>query len=295
MSIIILRRKNLGRTSCRELAARSGGRFTVVRNWIDPQDNVDLVIRWGCTSNIPTKNVINTAAAIHKVSDKKRFRRTLNEHKLCPITYTALGEFLEVMHRQRVADGDRYPVIVRKSTHHQGRHYHVCYDHDELQTTCNLYDDDGYYISELINKVAEYRVFVVQGRVACVAAKLPKGDYKPTAEEPWNVDTGNFAFDVVAWDNWHLQAVRKSIEAFNLSGLDFGGVDVIIDEEGKSYILEINSAPSLTSSYRQDCMSKCLNYMIDLGKETIPLIEARGGYRKFIHPAVCERVVLPSS
>lgn len=288
MSIVILRRKNLGRTSCRELAARSGGRFTVVRNWTDPHLDVDQVIRWGCTSNVETSRVINTAAAIHKVSNKKEFRRILDSVELCPRTYfstISLEAYCDEYGNEAV-----FPVIVRPATHHQGRNFHICNNYDELETAVSNYEEANYYISELINKVAEYRVFVVQGRVACVASKTP-GNPDDIA---WNVARGG-RFDNVRWDDWPLQAVRKSIEAFLLSGLDFGGVDVIVDGEGESYILEINSAPSLTSSYRQDCMSKCLNYMIDLGKETIPLIEARGGYRKFIHPAVCERVVLPSS
>ena len=79
------------------------------------------------------------------------------------------------------------------------------------------------------------------------------------------------------------------IEAFKLSGLDFGGVDVMVDGEGNVSILEINSAPSLTSPYRQSCMAKAFDYIVEHGKEEIPLIEGRGGYLKFIHPAITSK------
>jgi glutathione synthase/RimK-type ligase-like ATP-grasp enzyme len=127
----------------------------------------------------------------------------------------------------------------------------------------------------------------VQGRAVAVAQKTPSNP----DDVAWNVAQGG-RFDNVPWDSWPLQAVRKSIEAFNLSELDFGGVDVMVDAEGKAYIIEINSAPSLTSPYRQECMAKAFDYISEHGKERIPLVEERGGYRKFIHPAVCERAVL---
>ena len=70
--------------------------------------------------------------------------------------------------------------------------------------------------------------------------------------------------------------------------LDFGGVDVMVDAGGNCYVLEINSAPSHTSPYRQQCTAKALDWMVQRGKVRLPLIEARGGYKKFIHPSICE-------
>ena len=67
----------------------------------------------------------------------------------------------------------------------------------------------------------------------------------------------------------------------------------MMDNDNNAYVIEINSAPSLTSPYRQQCMAKAFDYMIEHGKGRIPLIEDRGGYRKFIHPAVCDRAQVP--
>lgn len=279
MAVAILRRRKLGLTSCRAISAMMAIHPTVVRNDRPFPNNIDLVIRWGTTSNVPVRNVLNTAEAIHCVNDKKGFRRVLDETELCPKTWGYITE-LE-------GGAFNYPLIVRRARHAQGRNLHVCNNWEELTTACNRYGEGNYYISEYIPKVAEYRVFVVQGRVACVAKKTPAN---PDAVA-WNVAQGG-RFDNVRWDEWPLQAVRKSIEAFNLSGLDFGGVDVMVDADGKSYVIEINSAPSLTSEYRQQCMAKCFDYIVDNGKDKIPLIQERGGYRKFIHPAVCNDALL---
>jgi glutathione synthase/RimK-type ligase-like ATP-grasp enzyme len=136
--------------------------------------------------------------------------------------------------------------------------------------------------------VAEYRVFVVSGRAVAVAKKTP-GNPQDVA---WNVARGG-RFDNVDWGDWPLKAVKTSIEAFNLSALDFGGVDVMVDGDGNCYVLEINSAPSLTSPYRQECMAKGLHYALTRGKERIPLVAERGGWRKFAHPAISDQALIP--
>jgi len=223
--------------------------------------------------------VINSARAIHLVADKREFRRILNDHELCPRTWFSIDKMNEARHVN-------FPVIVRTRTHHQGRGLWTCDGVAVAQHVLfnNRLAEGEYYINEFIDKKHEYRVFVVQGRVVCVAKKTP-GNPDDVA---WNVAKGG-RFDNVRWDDWDLRAVKIAIQAFNLSGLDFGGVDVMVEGEGDPYVLEINSAPSLTSPYRQECMAKAFDYIVANGKDRIPLIEERGGYTKFIHPAVCDR------
>lgn len=294
--IVLLRRRKLGRTSCREIAAQTRSDIRVVLNERHPMPpDPEMVIRWGCTANVPVRNVLNTSNAIHEVNDKLGFRRKLNEAGLCPRTWFSFAEAggYAGFYEGRDREGAEFPLVLRPSKHAQGRNLHVCNNHEELSRWCGLYSaraeqrvgnpDNSYYISELINKVAEYRVFIAQGRVACVAKKTPVNP----EEVGWNVARGG-RFDNVRWDDWPLRAVKKSIEAFNLSSLDFGGVDVMVDGDGRAYILEINSAPSLTSPYRQSCMSKVFDWVIQNGfnKDRIPVPEERGGYLKFIHPAI---------
>lgn len=287
---IMLRRRKLGRTSCREIARLSNGNITVVRNDLvnaNTFNGHDTVIRWGCTADVPNGiRVINKASAIHEVNDKLGFRRILQEAGLCPMTWFSFAQFCEEKNTPPEVNMG-FTVVVRPSRHAQGRNLHVCTGLYEVRQACRRYGEGNYYISELINKVAEYRVAVVQGRAAWVAQKTP-GNPQDVA---WNVARGG-RFDNVRWDDWPLKAVRTAIEAFNLSSLDFGGVDVMVDQDGNCYILEINSAPSLTSPYRQECMSKCFNYILANGKERIPLVQERGGYRKFIHPAITDTALI---
>ena len=66
----------------------------------------------------------------------------------------------------------------------------------------------------------------------------------------------------------------------------------MVDGDGEAYVIEINSAPSLTSPYRQACFAKAFDWIVENGKERIPVVKERGGYLKFIHPAVCNRAKL---
>lgn len=269
----LLRRRRLGNTSCREISRLSETGIGVIRNDQPIPDQADVVFRWGCTSNVNATTVVNTAAAIHAVNDKKAFRLLLDEHKLCPPTW---GDFETWRDQQEARPA--WPFIVRPARHAQGRHVHLCNTVDEVRAACALHP--SYYISEYVAKEAEYRVCVVQGRVAWVANKIPDN----ADAIAWNVARGG-RFENVRWGDWPLKACRIAVEAFNLSGLDFGGVDIMV-EGTDVYVLEINSAPSLTSEYRQQCMAKCFDWIVRNGKAPIPLPKDKGNWRKWGHPAL---------
>lgn len=274
MTVIILRRPKLG-LSVKHMVEKSQHIDKVCRNDRPLPNNLSLVFRWGTTSNVDCNNVVNTAEAIHRVNDKAGFRRMLMVHLrngndlLCPWTYD-------------INDGPniQFPVVVRPRIHAQGRHVYLCHNNAEFDRAVARCGP-GWYASTYINKVAEYRVTFVQGRVVWVAQKTP-GDPNAIA---WNVARGG-RFDNVRWDEWPLKTLRVAREAFLLSGLDFGAVDVMVDQAGRPYVLEINSAPSQTSPYRQECMAKAFDYIVENGKTAIPVVEERGGWKKFIHPAL---------
>ena len=282
MTIIILRRPKLG-LSVKHLVAKSEKIDKVCRNDRPIPDNLSMVIRWGTTSNILCNNIVNTAEAIHRVSDKSGFRTVLMDawgevgaigKPLCPYTYNegdaSVPNIMEHLPT----------VVVRPRTHAQGKHVYLCHTQEDMASAVALCGP-GWYASEYIPKVAEYRVTFVQGRVVWVAQKTP-GNPEAVA---WNVSQGG-RFDNVRWGEWPLRVIRRSREAFMLTGLHFGAVDVMVDAAGLVYVLEVNSAPSQTSPYRQECMAKAFDYLIEHGKQDIPITMERGGYRKFIHPAL---------
>lgn len=274
---VILRRRRLGRTSCNEIARLSKTGIVAVRNDQPMPDGHDLIIRWGTTSNLPYKaKVLNEAAAIHWVADKATSRKIMADAGLSPQTWLSFDEMLAY-----AEDVDSF--IVRKSVHSQGRDLYHCLNTDGVKVACDKLGEGNYYISEYVAKVAEYRVLVGSGRVVWVAKKTPAD---PDAIA-WNVAQGG-RFDNVRWGEWPLEAIRVAIEAWKLSGLDFGGVDVMVDADGKAYVLEINSAPSQTSPYRQGCMAKYFDWIVNNDANHFEPVEHIRKWQDVIHPALRE-------
>lgn len=293
----LLRRRKLGKTSAREIMRKSNtgircfrndnlrpGRFHEFKVSTNAYHRSDLpsdpgfVFRWGCLTNVPgNPTIVNTSAAIHKVNDKGSFRKLCAENNLAPKTWLPGDE---------EPSGTDYPLVLRRNQHAQGRHFHVCNNPHELAIAKAKYPNN-WYASKLVNKTEEYRVFIVSGRVVWVAKKTP-GNPNQVA---WNVAQGG-RFDNVNWSQWPLKAIKYSMKAFDLSGLDFGGIDVMIDSSGTPHVLEINSAPSQTSPYRQECVAKAFDYIVQHGKQKIPLVEGLGDWKKWAHPALSSEVLV---
>ena len=286
MSAVILRRRKLGRGSAAGIQQFSEQGIRQVRNWTDNfPAGTTTVFRWGCTSNVPDGvSVINSAASIHWCSDKRQGRLDMQEAGVpVPETY---GSADEVSSRAG-------KWVLRPSRHAQGRHLYVYNVADEDRVPGDEYYEmlnkarelGAHYVSRLINKVAEYRVFVCQNRVVWVAKKTP-GNPDDVA---WNVARGG-RFDNVRWGDWPLAVVKAALAAAKVSGTDFCGVDVMVDADGKPYVLEVNSAPSQTSEYRQRCVAKAFDHIITKGKmhfDDVPDGPKRT-WKSYIHPALRE-------
>lgn len=303
----LLRRPKLGRGSVRGILSfigdgwegylHTGKKHDMVNGGYKKADYNQAqgpCFRWGCTADVPQGvKVFNKSAAIHKVSDKAKFRKLLADNGLAGPTFTNV-------HVWDAAQDDDTPVgkwVVRPRVHAQGKKIHLCTTWEQVYNAVKLYPG-GYYIAQFFDKVKEYRVFVCQGCVVWVANKTP-ADASALA---WNVAQGG-TFDNVGWSSWNPDVVAAALKAMELSGLDYGGVDIMVDGEGKVCVLEINSAPSQTSPYRQECVAKAFKWMLgDIQSDvpgTIDLVKAwqakriengkavgEGAWRCFIHPGL---------
>ena len=126
------------------------------------------------------------------------------------------------------------------------------------------------------------------GRAVAVAEKIP-GD---SAAIAWNHALNNSVFHNVRWKQWPLDVVKEAIRAGKASGLHFGGVDVMVHND-IPYILEMNSAPSVTTKYRQRAMALGLKYIQDNIEDLLPLNPPENvrTYKDLILPTVLENRV----
>lgn len=276
---VIIRRRKLGKGSTNGLVAAMTSAIGVVRNWMEhvPAD-AGYVFRWGCTSNVPSGvKVVNTADSIHWCSDKRQGRLDMQAAGVSvPETFSVEGDANNIIPYPLTRDKS---WIARPVRHAQGRNLFVG---DTEECVAQAHAWGGGYISRKIDKVAEYRVMVVCGRVVWVAQKTP-GNPDDVA---WNVARGG-RFDNVRWSQWPIAVIEQALKAAKVSKTDFCGVDVMVDAAGVAYVLEVNSAPSQTSPYRQSCLAKAFDYIIENGKEHFPEIGVRN-WKDAIHPALRE-------
>lgn len=278
--ITFLRRRGLGAGSVRGILSfmETPAREALSNGTPPDLSDTDYMVRWGCTARtagVEYAKMLNTSCAIHSVNDKAAFRELIRDSGVCPPTYSSPDDMSS-------ADLDS-GVVIRPKHHAQGRNFHICYGYRESVKTVNALRDSGKepYITVLIRKSAEYRVFVAQGRAVWVASKTP-GNPDQVA---WNVAQGG-RFDNVRWGAWPIPVVNAAIKAFNLTDLDFGGVDVIVDTTGKPYVLEINSAPSQTSPYRQSCCAALFDYVAREGRKAFQPVESATSWKDLIHPSI---------
>lgn len=88
----------------------------------------------------------------------------------------------------------------------------------------------------------EYRLHVFKDRVLRVQGKYLDFPHQHTIPYIQNYAQG-FRFRAPSVQ-LHQHRLDFAVEAVRALGLDFGAVDMLIGEDGKSYFLEVNSAPA---------------------------------------------------
>jgi glutathione synthase/RimK-type ligase-like ATP-grasp enzyme len=209
--------------------------------------NPDILVRFGNVQEYPCKGItINESDAIITASNKYKFRKMCVENELsCPKTWYCTQ-------RNEV---DKFPVIIRPLHHFGGFNLFFINTMDELRRFNTL---DKFYISEYIKKVREIRVYIMSNRILAISEKIAE-DKESIA---WNHIQGS-TFENIRWKDWPRKSGLLAIQAMNMVGLDFGGADIIIDENNISYLLEINTALSINSSYTAELFANGFDYLFD--------------------------------
>ena len=191
----------------------------------------EIAIRWGGAElpDLDTPRTINRSEAIRAASSKiATFRRLADADVPIPRWTTKRSEAAEW----------ETTVFGRTSEGFAGRGIHVYVQGDGH----NLGTHDLY--TEFIPNEREYRLHVVGGEVVSVQRKYCERPHLKGDGYLKNVAHG-YVFKTPERD---LNQSRKdaAIKAVQSLGLDFGAVDMIVDAEGKEYVLEVNTAPSLS-------------------------------------------------
>lgn len=194
------------------------------------QRAVDLV-RWGAQGDGPNVvnplvgRVLNKARALALASDKLRTLEVLRAAGVRVPDFSTDPEDLE------------YPFLGRRRHHARGTDIVLC-----LQRSDHLRRGRDYYVKYVPVK-REFRLHVAGGDVFRVQGKFAD-DLSLAGVSPWirNYASG-YRFRSPR-RRLHSRRLEQAVTAVRALGLDFGAVDMILGDDGESYILEVNTAPA---------------------------------------------------
>lgn len=197
-----------------------------------PSSPIDTLVRWGSAKIIgKPKKVINAAANIQKAADKLEALKVLKAAGISvPVVFEKTTE----------VKTEDFPVLGRKAHHVAGNDIILCLQKFDLPLAVKA---GSKYFTKYIPKAYEYRVHVWGDAVIKTSQKVLTDENLLKDAHIWNFDEGfTFKQPQVKLPN---QAKYMAMEAVDTLGLTFGAVDVLIDENGKAYVLEVNTAPGL--------------------------------------------------
>lgn len=265
----IIRFAKVGEKMC-PIIAEEAGLEVNVGGLGGPAKEFEYAFRWGFCGGIPNgPKIVNKEPAILETCNKAKFRKKLADAGLAPKTALSIKEF---------RNEQFFPVIIRPAEHQRSENIYVAKDAWDIMETLPKVGNE-FYISEKIEKVKEFRVMVVSGRIVWMIEKIPEDK----GAISWGcVREGDFEY--VGWDEWPKAVVENALRSFELSELDFGAIDIIVDKNWKAYALEINTAPFLTRYYAKT-IGKAFKYIVENGRDRFPVHPFKG-WRDAIHPAV---------
>lgn len=221
----------------------------------------DLVINWG-NSLLPNwieadVKWLNHPYAVERASNKLTTLKILKEADI------SVPEFLTDKYDKPYAWN--YIVVRHKLNGHSGDGIEVIDCHEDDYDLSTIPEAPLY--TEFIRSQAEYRVHVFDGNVIDYSKKVridEDEDDEPT-EEQMQIKSHDNGWDFARGGLIYKPSVAKlALEAVKALCLDFGAVDIIVDDEGKAYVLEINTACGMADTTENSYITAILNYEIRL-------------------------------
>jgi hypothetical protein len=223
-----------GSKSAKALAEALGGKVLRLEGSTFKSRPGDVIVNWG-NSDYPDFLYSDNynCVPLRGITDKKRFFELMKDTGLTPEFWTTKEEI----------PNEKYPVVCRTIlSGHSGAGIHIA-DNVHQLVDCQLY-------VRYVKKAQEYRVHLGRSRVdgsTCTIAVQRKARRLDHPNPDWQVRNHANGFVYVRSDvNPPDHVFEVARLAFEKTGLDFGAVDAIWNEQKeRAYVLEINTAPGL--------------------------------------------------
>ena len=226
-----------GSKGAKALATALGGKVLRIEGSSFVPDPEDVIINWGNTSHelgLPPCRTFNLHG-LKTASNKLAFFnivKAAGREEIIPRFWTNKGDI----------PNDAYPIVCRTVlSGHSGAGIVISGGANDLA--------DAQLYVQYLKKKDEYRVHCAKDdaggtTIICVQRKARRSDCQNVN---WQIRNHSNGFVFVRNNvNPPPYVIAVAREALELSGLDFGAVDVIWNaQQEKAYVLEVNTAPGL--------------------------------------------------
>ena len=195
----------------------------ILKQALEDNNYQGQLINWGLPHTKHWREVLNKPAPVRLAANKKQ-------------TLEYLDQYMNTLLVHDIYD-TKYPIVGRKSYHKDGEGFFICEDSMQAEFA----QSHGVtHFQRYLKTCREFRVHVIKDQVIKVNERVGT----KTVEN--NKHSGGKFVYPNGFDKFK-QLRKTAIHAVNLLGLDFGCVDILYKD--KFYILEINTAPSLTGCW----------------------------------------------
>lgn len=227
--------------SARRLKEALGGNLMLKPNGTYRYRPGDKIINWG-NSTVPQfaaaagDNLLNKPEAVAIAANKLHTFRSLSEAGVPTVPWTT--------NRDEASNWDGVVYARHQLTGHSGAGIEIVGEDDDIPQA-PLY-------TKKVENGGEYRVHVMNGRVIDYRKKSRR-DGDEVQEGQSEIRTLNNGWIYRQGELNRLERIEQlAVQAITAIGLDFGAVDIIMDEERERpndvYVLEINTAVGLADN-----------------------------------------------
>ena len=151
------------------------------------------------------------------------------------------------------------PYIARPRHHTYGQNFHQIEtqgQHEQLKKIAR----DGWYYSEMFPVDKEYRVITWGNEVLCSFRKEIAGLSPKEVVQYRNRNRHGHHPSYLRIETITQEQEDICVAAIAALGLDYGGVDIMVDANGNTVVCEVNSAPTIRAFFAEALKEKIKNH-----------------------------------
>lgn len=217
-----------------------------------PEQRLNALIRWGSERRVPYRptHPVNRMDAIARATNKLLAMEVMREGGT-PVPNFSPNPLVLTP-----------PFLGRDRTHTRGADIVLCLQQVDAERA-----GKDFYV-EYIPTRTEYRVHVFQGRVVRTAEKVLTSPDETRVCWIRNHEQG-YTFRRPRNALGSLQEAA-AVTAVTSLGLHFGAVDLIVGDDGQTYVLEVNTAPACSPRTGRAYVDAMAEYLRELGVNVSP-------------------------